>query len=65
METYIQKLAAEVEPHAGHDVVVLPHSSPTLHQHQLVTVDPLVEELGERDAGWYDFCRDHSYVDGE
>jgi hypothetical protein len=55
-----QKLAAEVETHAGHDVVVLPRSSPYLYQHQLVTVDPLAEELGKRDEAWYDFCRHHS-----
>jgi hypothetical protein len=60
-----QKLAAEVEIHAVHGVVVLPHSSPYLYQHQLVPVDPLGEKLGERDEGWYDFCRDHSCVDGE
>jgi hypothetical protein len=60
-----QKLAAGVEIHASHAVVVLPHSSPYLYQHQLVTVDPLAEELGKRDEGWYDFCRDHSRVDGE
>jgi hypothetical protein len=59
-----QKLAAEVEIYAVHDVVVLPHSSPYLYPHQLVTVDPLAEELGKRDEGWHDFCRDHSCVDG-
>jgi hypothetical protein len=60
-----QKVAAEVETHAGHDVVVLLPSSPYLSQHQLVTVDPSAEELGKWDEGWYDSCRDHSYVDGE
>ena len=60
-----QKLAAEVETYIGHDVVVLPRSSSYLYQHQLVTVDALAEELSKRHEGWYDFCHDHSYVDGE
>jgi multiple sugar transport system substrate-binding protein len=59
-----QKLAAEVETRAGHDVVVLPRSSPYLYQHHLVTLDALAEELGKREGGWYDFCRDYSSVGG-
>ena len=58
------KLSAEIETHAGHDVVALPRSSPYLYKHQLVTLDALAEELGARDGGWYDFCRDYTYVDG-
>ena len=46
-----QKLAAEVETHAGHDVVVLPRSSPYLFKDRLVTVDALAEELGKREGG--------------
>jgi ABC-type glycerol-3-phosphate transport system substrate-binding protein len=29
-----------------------------------VNLDALAEELGKRDGGWYDFCRDYSDVDG-
>jgi multiple sugar transport system substrate-binding protein len=58
------KLSAEIETRAGHDVVVLPRSSPYLYKHQLVNLDTLAEELGARDGGWYDFCRDYTYVDG-
>src|SRR5919109_2015618 len=42
-----QKLAAEVETRAGHDVVVLPRSSPYLYRHQLVNLDAMGEDLGK------------------
>jgi multiple sugar transport system substrate-binding protein len=58
------KLSAEIETGAGHDVIALPRSSPYLYKHQLVPLDALAEELGARDGGWYDFCRDYTYVDG-
>jgi multiple sugar transport system substrate-binding protein len=58
------KLSAEIETGAGHDIIALPRSSPYLYKHQLVTLDALAEELGARDGGWYDFCRDYTYVDG-
>jgi hypothetical protein len=45
-----QKLAAEVETRAGHDVVVLPRSSPYLYQHQLPSLDVLAESSGSGTA---------------
>src|SRR5262245_8327905 len=59
-----QKLAAEVETRAGHDIVVLPRSSPYLYQRHLVPLDALAEVLGKREGEWYDFCHDYSSVDG-
>src|SRR5919198_551890 len=58
------KLSAEIETGAGHDIIALPRSSPYLYKHHLVPLDALAEELGARDGGWYDFCRDYTYVDG-
>jgi multiple sugar transport system substrate-binding protein len=60
-----QKLAAEVETRAGHDIVVLPRSSPYLHKDKLLSLDTLAEDLGNRDGGWYDFGRDYCVVDGQ
>jgi multiple sugar transport system substrate-binding protein len=60
-----QKLAAEVQTRAGHDVVALQASTPYLHKQQLVNLDDLAEELGARDGGWYDFARDYTYIDGQ
>jgi multiple sugar transport system substrate-binding protein len=59
-----QKLAAEAETRAGHDVIVLPRSSPYLYKDNLVSLDAMGEELGKRHGGWYDFCRDYCVVDG-
>jgi multiple sugar transport system substrate-binding protein len=59
-----QKLAAEVETRAGHDVVALPRSSPYLHKDSLVSLDAMGEDLGKRHGEWYDFCRDYCIVDG-
>jgi multiple sugar transport system substrate-binding protein len=59
-----QKLAAEVQTRAGHDVVALPRSSPYLYKDSLVSLDAMGESLGKKHSGWYDFCRDYSVVDG-
>src|SRR6266516_6094272 len=45
-----QKLAAEVQTRAGHDVVALPTSTPYLYKHQLLNLDDLAEEFGTRDG---------------
>jgi multiple sugar transport system substrate-binding protein len=59
-----QKLAAEVQTRAGHDVVALLRSSPYLYKDSLVSLDAIGESLGKKHGGWYDFCRDYSVVDG-
>jgi len=52
------KLAAETQTKAGHDLVLLLNHSPALFRDQLLPVDDLCEELGRKYGGWWEFGRE-------
>jgi len=56
------KLAAEVHAQAGHDIVIMADSSPWLYREHLVDVDEVIEDLGEKQGGWYPFTQESAFV---
>jgi len=57
-----RKLAAEAHAQAGHDIVQAANAAPWLYQGQLVDVDDVVEDLGEKQGGWYPFVKENAFV---
>lgn len=58
------KQAAEVNAQRGHDIMALGGAFPWLYAKQLLPVDDLVEELGQKLGGWYPFCEESFRVEG-
>jgi len=58
------KVAAEIHAQAGHDIVIMASSSPWLYHEHLVDVDDVIEDLGEKQGGWYPFVKESAFVNG-
>jgi multiple sugar transport system substrate-binding protein len=56
------KLAAEIHAQTGHDIIWLFRAAPWLYQEQLIDVDEVIEDLGEKQGGWYPFVKEASFV---
>src|SRR5712691_10204790 len=52
------KRAAEVSSQSGHDIIVTGAADPFLYEQHLVDMGDLVDYLGPRYGGWYQFARD-------
>jgi multiple sugar transport system substrate-binding protein len=56
------KLAAEAHAGTGHDIALMWEASPWLYADHLVDVSDVIQDLGEKQGGWYPFTKENAYI---
>lgn len=57
------KRAAEAQAQSGHDMLLTGGADPFLYENQLADTGDIIDELGKKYGGWYNFAKEGSHTD--